>query len=160
LEDTTGVGWAVRLVVGGAIVALLVLRRRPMQLVLGRLAVAVVERVATPAATDDPEAGRAYLERIADGVVDLLLLLLAYALVGAPIAAGLELVIGPLASVIVVTGVAVLVWLLLTVRLFRAAGLMGVVLGVVLGAPLLLSIPALAQQLFSSSLPATVAAWG
>jgi tRNA A-37 threonylcarbamoyl transferase component Bud32 len=156
LEDTSGFGWSVRLVVGGGIMALLVLRRATIRRYLGRVAAAATEGLAS---SDGQESQRAYVERLAAGVVDVLLLLLGTQLVGAPIAAGLQRVLDPLAATIVVTGAAGVIWILLVVRLYRASGAMGVVLGIVLGAPLLLSVPALAEQAFTSSMPATVATW-
>jgi tRNA A-37 threonylcarbamoyl transferase component Bud32 len=109
-----------------------------------------------------PEAaagGKRQIERLAGNVLDFAYLLLGYALLRAPVVEFLSQLTTPLAAAIIATAVACLVWLVLIVRLHWTAGVLGGLLGVVLGAPVLVSLPLLDAGLFGVTLPATIATW-
>ena len=76
-------------------------------------------------------------------VLDLLYLLLAYALLRTPLTEELRLVLPVVVAATIVTAIAALVWLVLVVRMQVLAGAPGILLGLLLGAPLLLSLPLL-----------------
>ena len=65
----------------------------------------------------------------------------------------------PVTAAMLVSGVAIAIWIALIERLRRMAGLTGVALGIVLGSPILLSLPLLDTSILQATWPATVATW-
>jgi len=164
LEDQSGFAWLVQVVAGAGIVAIVLIRRRAISVTSGRIAAAMGQRMssAEPQALGsevDVVAARAHFERLAGSVVDLVVLLLGFELVGTALETGLQGVVGPAAAAIGVGGVAGVVWVVLAVRAYRTAGGMGILLAIALGSPLLLALPVLADQVLNSGLPETIAAW-
>ena len=94
----------------------------------------------TPVVAD---ANRRRLAVVVACVLDLLYLLLAYALLRTPLTEELRLVLPVVVAATIVTAIAALVWLVLVVRMQVLAGAPGILLGLLLGAPLLLSLPLL-----------------
>src|SRR5207244_650237 len=110
-------------------------------------------------AREQAEAGRRQIERLTGGVIDFGYLLLGYAVLRGPIVGLLTPIATPLAAAVVASGVAALVWLFLIARLHWIAGVPGIVLGLVLGAPVLISLPLLDASLLQASWPTTIAGW-
>ena len=92
-------------------------------------------------------ANRRRLAVVVGCVLDLVYLLLAYALLRTPLTEELSLVVPIVIAATIVTAVAALMWLVLLVRMQVLAGALGVLLGLLLGAPLLLSLPLLDGRL-------------
>jgi hypothetical protein len=137
----------VQLVVGGGLLAILLSRRREVHATLGSLAMnnlgPVVFETRAMASPATWAASRAHLTGLMAGVADMGYLLIGDAVLGMPLLAALTPLVGPVAAAILVTGVAALALALLLVRLHAAAGLVGVALGMLLSAPLLLALPLL-----------------
>jgi serine/threonine-protein kinase len=154
-----------RLLVGAGIVAILLAnRRRTADLVggaggsaLGRLMLESHDEL--PAAT--VAANRRRLALVTAGVLDLVYLLIAYALLRTPLTEELQLVAPPLVAAAIVTAVAGLVWIGLLVRMRVLAGGLGVLLALLLGAPLLLSLPILDARIVRDTpiLATSAVAW-
>jgi serine/threonine-protein kinase len=154
---------AVRLLVGTGILAVLLSRRQWTAMLLGNVALGALGRLMVESRPDaSPEAllaSRKALTTVTAAVLDVVYLLLGYAILRLPLVEELGLAVGPLTAAALVTAAAVLIWALLTVRLYALSGVLGVVLGLLLGAPLLLSLPILEQRVVNAAWPATTAAW-
>lgn len=155
--------WLLKVVVAVGVLALLLATRGRTQRVVSNAVVAACGRLlveARPGASEERiAADRRQLALLAGGVLDFIYLLVGYALLHQPLDRAVALVSSALAAAILVTGITALIWILLTLRLRWIAGLTGLALGVLLGAPLLLSLPILQQSLLGESWPATAAAW-
>lgn len=153
----------VQLGVAGGLLLILVLQRGRVASVAGGLVAARLGRLlveARPGITpEQADASRQQLARLTGAVLDFAYLLAGYALLRGPLIALLEPVSSPLAAAIVASAAAVAVWLVLVARLHWLAGLLGTALGLVLGAPIVLSLPLLDANLLEVSWPATVATW-
>ncbi|HUE75746.1 MAG TPA: serine/threonine-protein kinase, partial [Chloroflexota bacterium] len=154
----------VELAIGFVGLVALLITRSPVQTFVRRLAAAVVGPLlaeARPGApADQVSAGRRQFVTLVGSIVDVLYLLVAYALLRSPIVGALSPQVGTLPAALIVTGIASLVWILLTARLGWIAGAAGTVLGLLLGAPLLLSLPVLNEGLLGVGWPTTLATWG
>jgi serine/threonine-protein kinase len=163
LANSASVVSAVRLLVGAGLLTLLVVRRRQTAELLGGAAIAGLGRLLVESRPDaSPEALRASrtaLATVTAAVLDLVYLLLGYALLRTPLIEELQIAVGPVAAAAAVTAAAGLIWIVLVVRLQGLAGAIGLLLGVLLGAPLLLSLPILDPRVFNVAWPATTAAW-
>src|SRR5439155_10275434 len=84
---------------------------------------------------------------------------LGYAMLATPLVETLRGPLGSLPAAILVSGAAALVWALLALRLRWIAGTLGLTLGVLLGAPLLASLPALDPRLLGTTWPTVAALW-
>ncbi|MBX6771799.1 MAG: serine/threonine protein kinase, partial [Chloroflexi bacterium] len=159
-----GAAWIAR-ALGAAGVLVLALVARPrtratLQQVLSRAASPILAALHPAEGPGEAAAERAWLQGLIGDVLDFGYLLLGYGLLHQPANDLLGLALGPLPAAILVTGLAGLPWLLLTVRLGRVAGRLGVALGVLLGAPLLLTLPILDAGLLGARWPVTIATWG
>ena len=163
LAGGISLAWTVKAAVGVGVLGVLLATRRRTQALVRRLALASPGRLlaeAKPGASpEEVAAARRRLEDLAGGVADLLYLLVGYALLRTPFTEGLGAQIGSLPAAILVTGAAGLLWVLLTFRLKWVAGTAGAALGLLLGVPLLLSLPLLDPRLLGAAWPATVATW-
>jgi tRNA A-37 threonylcarbamoyl transferase component Bud32 len=152
-----------QLVIASGLLALLLSRRTEIadffgRRVTGALCPLLVE--ARPGVSPaDVDAARQQLARLTAAVLDFMYLLIGYALLHGPLIVVLGPISSPLVAAIFASGAAVAVWIVLIVRLQWVAGLAGIALGVVLGAPILLSLPLLQTGLIQESWPGTVAAW-
>ncbi|MGH2461667.1 MAG: serine/threonine-protein kinase, partial [Chloroflexota bacterium] len=139
----------VKAVVGVGVLALLLATRPRLQAEARRLTGATLRRLAAAAllerTPEQAERGQRRTEDLVGGVVDFLYLLVGDALLLYPIGRGLDQVIGALASAIVVTVLVAVPWIFLTLRLRQVAGTAGIALGVLLGAPVLVTLPVLRQ---------------
>ncbi|MGI9148091.1 MAG: protein kinase domain-containing protein [Chloroflexota bacterium] len=153
-----------QLVVAAGLLLLLGAQRRSAGETVGRLASGTVGRLLVegrPGISPEHSAASArQIERLACGVLDFGYLLLGYALLRTPVVDLLSPLTTPLAAAIVATGAACAIWLVLIVRLHWTAGIVGGVLGIVLGAPVLVSLPVLDTALLQATWPATLASWG
>jgi serine/threonine-protein kinase len=107
----------------------------------------------------DLAVARRQLSRINVALGDLLLLLGADVVLRPPLVTALGSLIGSAASAIAVSGLLGLVWLVLAARLRRLGGFPGLALAVLLGLPLLLTLPLLDPAVLGSTWPQTVTAW-
>lgn len=150
-------------VVGVGIIAVLLAMRGRLHRFVGRLAAMSLGPVLAEAKHGMPleelAAGRRQLALLGGGIVDFAYLLIAYAMLRMPVAEALRPSVGPLAAAIAVTGVVALLWILLAARLRWIAGLPGLVLALLLGAPLLVSLPLLQEKVLGVGWPATAAVW-
>lgn len=155
--------WTIRAVVGAGVLAILLASRGRTQGFIRHLAMASIGRMVAEvrpgAPSEEVVAAREQLARVVGGSFDFFYLLVGYALLRTPLTEGLQRLLGLLPAAIVVSGIAALFWLLLTLRLRAAAGGSGLALGLLLGAPLLLSLPFLQASVIGSAWPATVATW-
>ena len=141
---------------------LLVLRGRTLGVVARSAASAllpVVVAAAPSPAAQDAASGRRNLERLVAATADFFYLLLGHALLRRSLLAVLESTLGPTPAAIAVSGLTGAGWLFLTVRLQRVAGLSGLALGVLLGAPLLVSLPVLDSAVLGIDWAGTVTTW-
>ena len=152
----TSLYWVVRLAIGVGIVGVLLLHRHAVAGVAGDFAAATFGRWFNHGAGSPDDAG---VRRFAAGLVDFGYFLLACALLRSPLLEGLEPFIGTLPAALLMTGAAASVWIVLTARLHLAAGWSGTVLGIALGAPILMSLPLVDERVLQASWPATVASW-
>src|SRR5207253_7787214 len=163
LVNSTSVLSAVRLLVGAGLLTLLVVRRRQTAELLGGAAIAGLGRLVVESRPDvSPDtllAKRMALATVTAAVLDLVYLLLGYALLRTPLIEELQFSVGPLVAAVAVTAVAGLICAVLVVRLQALAGAVGLLLGVLLGAPLLLSLPILDPRVVNAAWPATTTAW-
>jgi serine/threonine-protein kinase len=147
LTGATGVISLLRLLVGAGIVAILLANRRRTADLVGGAAGGALGRLMLESHDELPPASvaanRQRLALVTAGVLDLVYLLIAYALLRTPLTDELQLVAPPLVAAAIVTAVAGLVWIGLLVRMRVLAGGLGVLLALLLGAPLLLSLPIL-----------------
>jgi len=154
----------VKAVVGAGVLALLLATRPRTQAGVRQLVAAAAKRLlaggALARSPEDAAKSQRRIEDLVGGVVDFLYLLVGYALLLYPVRTGLTQLVGSVASAIVVTVVVALPWGFLTARLQRIAGIVGVTLGVLLGAPLLVTLPVLQRGIVGSDWPATAATWG
>ncbi len=157
------VAWAAQLVVAAGLLALLIGRRTPAGVLIGQVAAATLGRLlveSRPGITaEQATAGRRQIERLARGVVDVGYLLVGLTLIRTPLVETLTPISSPVTAALCASGIAGMVWLVVTVRLYWIAGLLGGLLGVVLGAPVLLSLPLLNAQLLDATWPTTAATW-
>ena len=157
------VAWTVKAVVGvGVILLLLVSRSRLQTFVRRAVEASVAPLVAELQPGADPDVvvrSRSQIGSLGCGVVDFLYLLVAYALLRGPLVDGLGGVALARPVAIAVSGAAVLIWLVLTLRLNWIAGTAGLALGLLLGSSMLLTLPVLREQVLGASWPATVVGW-
>ncbi|HEX5418084.1 MAG TPA: protein kinase, partial [Chloroflexota bacterium] len=111
------------------------------------------------ASAADLAAQRQRSEPVIRSAVDLVLLLLADLLLRQPIQTALAPVGTPWLGAIVVTAAALLIWLLLALRLRGLAGLSGLALAFLLGAPLLTTLPILDPSLLQQTWPTVLVSW-
>ncbi|MBV9325402.1 MAG: serine/threonine protein kinase [Chloroflexi bacterium] len=165
LTDAAGILNAVRLLVAAALIAVIVARRGPTAQVLGRVAADGLGRLMLESRDDvtlaRAAANRRRLALVVGCVLDLIYLLLAYALLRTPLTDELQVVAPVVVAATLVTAVAAMVWLVLIVRMQVLAGALGVLLGLLLGAPLLLSLPLLDGRLVGDvpTIASTAVAW-
>ena len=163
VAEGLSLAWTVRAAVGAGLLAVLLATRGRIQGMVRRLARASLGPLlgeASPGARPEGvEAECRRLERLAGGMVDFVYLLIGYALLRTPLTDGLLPLVGQLSAAILVTGAAGFLWLLLTIRLRWIAGASGLALGFLLGAPLLVSLPALEQRVLGVGWPAALATW-
>ncbi|HEY1291828.1 MAG TPA: protein kinase [Chloroflexota bacterium] len=142
---------ALRLLVGAALIAVIVARRGLTAQVLGGAATNALGRLLFESREDvSPVVAAANRRRLAlviACVLDLVYLLLGYVLLRTPLTEELRLVLPVVVAATIVTAIAALVWLVLIVRMQVLASAPGVLLGLLLGAPLLLSLPLLDGRL-------------
>lgn len=140
-----------RLLVGAALIAVVVVRRDQTADVLGGVVSAALAHLMFEGRDDlTPDIAAANRRRVAllvACVLDLVYLLAAYALLRTPLTQELQLVVPVVIAAAVVTAIAALVWLVLVVRMQVLAGAPGLLLGLLLGAPLLLTLPVLDGRL-------------
>jgi hypothetical protein len=155
--------WTVKAVVGFGALVLLLATRPQTQTVVRRLSLASLGRLVAEmrpgASPDEVTAAREQIVRVIGATFDFVYLLTGYALLRTPLLAVLQDQTGLLAAAILVSGVAAVFWLLLTLRLNANAGGAGLALGILLGAPLLVSLPFLEARVMGAGWPATVAGW-
>jgi hypothetical protein len=96
---------------------------------------------------EEAEAGRQQLMRLIAVLLDFVYLLMGYTLLRGPLLSVLLPISSPLAAAILASAPAVVVWVVLITRLKWIAGVLGLALGLVLGAPILLSLPLLQTAL-------------
>lgn len=156
LAGAVGFVSAIRLVVGLAGIAVLLARRRNVADVVGGAAPSALSRLVLGArdevSADAIAASRLRFARVSATVLDLVYLLFGYALLRTPLVDLLQVAAPPLLAAALITAVAGLFWLGLVVRLHLLAGVLGTLLAVLLGAPLLLSLPIFDARL-SGDLP-------
>lgn len=163
VSGSASLSWTLRAVVAAGIVVVLLATRRSAQPFVRRLALAslgpVVIEARAGSSPDEVAAARDHLTRVVGGAVDFLYLLVGYALLRTPLIQVLQPLTGLTAAAILVSGLAFVFWLLLISRLRLTAGGSGLALGVLLGAPLLVSLPLFQPSVLGLSWPATVATW-
>lgn len=108
---------------------------------------------------EQAEASRQQLARLVTSLLDFAYLLVGYALLLGPLLNVLVPISSPLAAAVIVSTPAIVIWLLLVARLHWVAGFLGLGLGLVLGAPILLSLPLLQTAFLRVSWLETAAAW-
>ncbi|HET6316873.1 MAG TPA: hypothetical protein VFG86_10460, partial [Chloroflexota bacterium] len=108
---------------------------------------------------EQANASRRFIARLSAVLLDLAYLLIGYALLRGPALGVLEPLSSPAAAAIIVSGVAIAFWVVLIARLRWIAGFAGIALGLVLGAPILLSLPLLDGSVLPAAWPATAATW-
>ncbi len=155
--------WSVQAVVVLAGLVVLMAARAPLLRLGERFAGSflfplIVTARPTATATELTEARRR-LTAVLGTAIDLVLLLVADALLRPPLVAAIGVVAGSLPAAILISGVLGLVWLVLALRLRALGGWPGLMLAVLLGAPLLLTLPLLDPRLLGAAWPGTVAAW-
>ncbi len=166
-DVTTPIGvslvWTMKAFVGAAVLAILLLARPRVQAMVRRVALAALGRPIAEfrpgASPDEVKAAREHLVRVVAATVDVLYLLAGYALLRTPVLASLQPLTGFVPAAILISGAAALVWLLLTLRLNGLAGLPGFALGILLGAPLIVSFPLLDSRIWGVDWLSTGAAW-
>jgi hypothetical protein len=147
----------------GVVLALLVARPslgRFVGQIAGQVGVSLARASQPRLGAEEQTAIRRQASGFARALLDLGMLLLGFALLQAPLLALLRPWQGPLVGAIILTGIAALIWLVLVVRLEAQGGSLGLLLGLFLGAPLLLTLPILDPQVLGVSWPATLASWG
>jgi serine/threonine-protein kinase len=151
LAGESGVLSLLRLLVGAGIVAMLLANRRRTADLVGGAGATALGHLMLESRDELPPAmvaaNRRRLALVTAGVLDLVYLLVAYALLRTPLTEELQLVAPPLVAAAIVTAIAGLVWIGLLVRMRALAGVLGVLLALLLGAPLLLSLPILDGRL-------------
>lgn len=163
LTEGFTLAWTVRAAVAlGTLGVLLASRGRVQRLVRRSASLSLGRALAEARPEDSPEdaaAARRKLEALAGAAADFLYLLVGYALLRSILIEGLEPLLGPLGAAVLVTGLAGLVWLFLAARLWLIVRLPGLALGVLLGGPLLISLPILDARVLGVSWPAVGATW-
>jgi serine/threonine-protein kinase len=147
LTGASGAISLLRLLVGAGIVAILLANRSRTADLAGGAGANALGRLMLESRDELPPAtvaaNRRRLALVTAGVLDLVYLLIAYALLRTPLTEELQLVAPALVAAAIVTAVAGLVWIGLLIRMRVLAGAPGVLLALLLGAPLLLSLPIL-----------------
>ncbi|MBV9357242.1 MAG: serine/threonine protein kinase, partial [Chloroflexi bacterium] len=163
LEGAQALAAVAQLVVGGGLLVLLLAQRATAAGVLAAFVGNHLGRLLVEArpgiSPEQANASRQQLARLTATLLDFGLLLLGYTLLRQPVLDLLGPVSSPLAAAIVASGAACGVWLVLIIRLRWIAGVLGLLLGLVLGAPMLVSLPLLDATLLQVGWPATVATW-
>jgi hypothetical protein len=108
---------------------------------------------------EQAESSRQQLARLVSSLLDFAYLLVGYALLLGPLLNVLVPLSSPLAAALIVSTPALVIWLVLIARLRWVAGFLGLALGLVLGAPILLSLPLLQTAFLRISWLETAAAW-
>ncbi|HVC34647.1 MAG TPA: serine/threonine-protein kinase, partial [Chloroflexota bacterium] len=155
--------WTVKAIVGVGVLVILLATRHPTQTLLRRLAsgslgplVAELHAGATP---EEVGLARRQIEGVIGAAIDFMYLVIGYALLRTPLTEGLQNLLGLAPAAILVSGVAALVWFLLTLRIRAIAGGAGLALAILLGAPLLVSLPFLESRILGATWPTTAAVW-
>jgi tRNA A-37 threonylcarbamoyl transferase component Bud32 len=153
----------VQVAIAAGVIVLLLLQRGRIATAIGGLAAERIGQLvieSRPGITPEQAAAtRRQLARLISGLLDFVYLLLGYALVRGSLLELLVPISSPLAAAIVISAAAVAVWIILIARLRWIAGLVGAALGLVVGAPILLSLPLLDASVLQVAWPATVATW-
>ena len=111
------------------------------------------------ASAEEVAATKRRVSELAGEVLDFVYLLGGYALLRPVVVDGIGPALGPLGAAIVFAALAGVIWVVLTLRLRWTAGSVGTALGVLLGAPIVISLPILDPAVIGASWPATSVTW-
>lgn len=163
LAGNLSLAWTIKTLIGFAVFALLLGTRRQVQQAvrdvavgpLGQLVIGARPGQAAGVATDV----RRQVAALVGGALDFGYLLLGFGLLAGPVADGVARLGGELAGAAVVSALAGLAWLYLTLRLRSLGGTPGLALGVLLGAPLLVGLPILGDRILGTAGPGIAVTW-
>jgi len=147
IVDRTGFGgislqWAVKLVIGVAVVGvLLTLRKRIQQSVASAIAPLLTRGLSRSGLAASMEDTDARARRWSDALVNLVYLIVAFPILSVPLRKLLEPVIGPNTAAIVITAAGVVLVLVMVAALQRAQGIALAIVGLFVCAPTLFGLP-------------------
>ncbi len=149
--------------VASGLLVLLLTQRASIALAVGGAAAARIGRLVVEGrpgmSPEQASSTRGHITALSGMLLDFVYLLVGYALLRGPLLAILTPLSSPLAAALVASVLAIAIWLILIARLSWIAGWPGIAVGLVLGAPILLTLPTLEASVLQRAWPATVAGW-